>query len=108
MSLAYVFSIEVRIKNWTQFLCYIPGISLSLTFKRRNKMDNSKYNKKQKWKEDLEKFRILIEIDFKGNVSKELLDAYEKCLNLEISMDEFCNFVRESSFKAYKNKRLRA
>lgn len=50
------------------------------------------------------KFRILFEIDFKGNVSKEHLDAYEKCLNLEISMDEFCNFVRESSFKAYKNK----
>ena len=70
MSLAYVFSIEVRIKNWTQFLCYIPGISLSLTFKRRNIMDNSKYNKKQKWKEELEKFRILFEIDFKGNVSK--------------------------------------
>ena len=70
MSLAYVFSIDVRIKNWTQFLCYILGISLSLTFKRRNKMDNSKYNKKQKWKEELEKFRILFEIDFKGNVSK--------------------------------------
>ena len=70
MSLAYVFSIDVRIKNWTQFLLLYYGISLSLTFKRRNKMDNSKYNKKQKWKEELEKFRILFEIDFKGNVSK--------------------------------------
>lgn len=58
---------------------------MSLTFKRRNKIDDLKYTEKQKRKEDLEKFRILFEIDFKGNISKELLDAYEKCLNLEIS-----------------------
>lgn len=35
---------------------------------------------------ELEPFKILFEIDLKGNVEPEAWDLYNKCLNLEISM----------------------
>lgn len=52
---------------------------------------------------DLEIFKITFEVDLKGNVEPEVWDLYNKCLNLEISMDEFRNklliLTKGSSFK---------
>lgn len=52
---------------------------------------------------DLEIFKITFEVDLKGKVEPEVWDLYNKCLNLEISMDEFRNklltLTKGSSFK---------
>ena len=56
---------------------------------------------------ELEPFKILFEIDLKGNVEPEAWDLYNKCLNLEISMDEFRDQFLELTIKraqAFGNK----
>ncbi len=51
---------------------------------------------------DLESFKILFEVDLKGNVEPEAWDLYHQCLNLEISMDEFCERFSALTIKQAK------
>lgn len=65
-------------------------------------MTNIEKIKLERRKSELAMFKTLFDVDFEGKIDPEIKDIYEKCLNLELSIEEFCDKLCNIVKKRYE------